>query len=196
MTTQPFKEDPLATIAEHFEHYLTLIRLVPGETYNYAARRFFGLPVVEHRRHAPKCGPGEEWTYVVVPVGADLRRLSPEQRLYVGAQTSDRMFRGDDVPDENFHHAEMRRGRDRDNLESFLAAGGSVDVYRLPMHRFRTQTPQDPVLRRLLALPTASRQHLGYWAEQLLLLSCGPWRWNVAKPSASAVVCLRGVDFV
>lgn len=193
--TQSFNEDPLATLAQHFERYLTLVRLVPGRTYNYAARKFFNLPVIEHRRHAPKCGPGEEWTYVVVPAGADLRRLSPGERLYVGAQTSDRMFRGD-VRDENFHHAEMRRGRDLDNLASFLATNGSVEVYRLPMHRFRTQTPQDPVVRRLLALPDSSRQHMGYWAEQLLLLRSGPWRWNVATPSSSTVERLRAVGLL
>lgn len=193
---QHFNEDPLATLAPHFESYLTLVRLVPGQTYNYAARKFLNLPVIEHRRHAPKCGPGEEWTYVVVPAGADLRRRSPGQRLYVGAQTSDRMFRGDDVRDENFHHAEMRRGRDGDNLESFLATNGSVDVHRLPMHRLRAQTQQDPVVRRLLALPASSRQHTGYWAEQLLLLRSGPWRWNVATPSSSTVDRLRAVGLL
>lgn len=189
-------EDPLATLAQHFEQYLTLVSLVPGRTYNYAARKFFNVPVIEHRRHAPKCAPGEEWAYVVVPAGADLRRLSASQRLYVGAQTSDRMFRGDDVRDENFHHAEMRRGRDRDNLESFLASKGSVEVYRQSMHRLRAQTPQDAVVRRLLALPTSSRQHLGYWAEQLLLVRSGPWRWNVATPSSSTVERLRGVGLL
>jgi hypothetical protein len=177
--------DPLTSLAGHFEHYLTLVRIVPGVTYNYAARGFFNLPVIEHRRYAPKCALGEEWTYVVAPVGADLRRLRPEQRLYVGAQTPDRMFRGDEARQENFHHAEMRRGRDRDNLESFLAAGGSVEVYRLPMHRLRCEPATHPVLRGLQNLPTSSRQHLGYWAEQLLLHRSGPWRWNVAMPSAS-----------
>lgn len=191
--TQSLNDDPPTSLAQHFEHYLTLVRVVPGLTYNYAARRQSDLPVIEHRRHGPKCALGEEWTYTAVPVGADLRRLGTEQRLYVGAQTSDRMFRGDYVRDENFHHAEMRRGRDRDNLDSFLASGGCVDVYRLPMHRFRAQTQQDLVLRRLLALPTSSRQHFGYWAEQLLLIRSGPWRWNVAAPSTSTAARLRGV---
>lgn len=191
-----FNDDPLASLAQYFERYLTLVRVVPGRTYNYKARGFFDLPVIEHHRHAPKCAVGDEWTYVAIPTGADLRRLSREQRLYIGAQTSDRMFRGDDVREENFHHAEMRRGRDRDNLESFLNTEGPVDVYRLPMHRFRTQPVRDPLLQHLLTLPTSSRQHLGYWAEQLLLLRSGPWRWNVAAPPTSTAERLRSGGLV
>lgn len=194
--TRSLSEDPLVALAANFEHYLTLVRLVPGQSYNYAARQAFNLPVIEHRRHAPKCARGEEWTYVAVPAGADLGGLTTNQRLYVGAQTSDRMFRGDSKLGENFHHDQMRKGRGQDSLPTYLAATGSVDVYRLPMHLLRMQKQPDPVTRRILALPASSRNHLGYWAEQLLLLRSGPWRWNVAQPSTSTVDTLRGVGLI
>ena len=102
MTTFPHI---LPFVAKYAEHYLTLHRLHPTRTYNYLARKVENEPVIEVTRHAQKCRIGESWMYIAVPSGARLIDLGREEKLYVGAQTTDRMFRGDGLGGDNFHHA-------------------------------------------------------------------------------------------
>jgi hypothetical protein len=189
-------KDLLCALAESFEHYLTLVRVVPGKTYDYAARGDFNLPVIEHVRHANKCAPVGEWTYIAVPSGEDLMSLGPNSRLYVGAQTSDRMFRGDKIKGENFHHRQMRRGKTDDNLVNYLSSTGAVDIHRLPLHSLRSERAVDWAVEKLARLPTSNRSHLGYWVEQLLLAQHPGWRWNKAWPSPALVSALRGVGLL
>lgn len=55
--------------------------------------------------HGKKCSGGS-WLYIAIDDNADLSTLNNEQKLYVGSQSQDRMFRGDGLKGKNFHHAE------------------------------------------------------------------------------------------
>lgn len=177
-------------LATRFEPYLTLHRIHPSKTYSYAARKFFNLPIVDHTRHAPKCKNGESWVYVATPSDAELNNLALTQRLYIGAQTQDRMFRGDNLDGENFHHAEMRRGRGDDNLQSYLNGGGEVKVHRISAADITFLAKSSPGLVRLQKLMQQQlppRAHTAWWLEQYVLhYELAEWRWN--KDGATSFV--------
>lgn len=172
----------LRHLASAFDLYLTLHRIHPSKTYSYAARQFFNVPVIEHTRHGAKCKTGGSWVYVAVPTDADLEDLVPAQRLYIGAQTQDRMFRGDELSVENFHHAEMRRGCGGDNLESYLLNNGPVSVYRISataIHWESRSVPELHSLGSLMQQPLPPRTHQAWWLEQYVLHhEIQDWRWN------------------
>lgn len=181
MTALPNLVAHLAPVAER---YITLLRVHPFKTYNYAKRGSFGLPVIDIERHAPKCKIGESWLYFAIPTSASIAELSPDDRLYVGAQTQDRMFRGDGLDGNNYHHGEMRAGNGSDNPAAFLAAGNQVAIYRVNAHRIGDLVSALPSLHHLRVLadqPRISRKHLGWWYEQYILFSePSLWRWNTA----------------
>lgn len=172
--------DIIKTLSSHFERYLTVERVHPSATYNYKARDMFGLPIFETTMHKPKC-TGGSWTYVAVPASARLDTLAKDDRLYIGSQAADRMFRGDGMRGTNFHHAQMRAGNGTDTPEAFLRKGQPFAIYRLDASRLAETIANHPelgVLKRLLANPT---KHRGYWLEQLVLhLEPGTWRWNTS----------------
>lgn len=179
--------DFLPFAAKHGERYLTIHGAHPTRTYSYRARGFESLPVVETTRHAPKCGLGETWMYIAVPRGAQLGKLTQDEKLYVGAQTQDRMFRGDNLAGDNFHHAEMRKGKGANNLISFLRTGREVDVYRFSGQRLCEvveTTRELHTLRPLSLQPRTGTRHDGWWFEQYALL-CEPdiWKWNTSPAS-------------
>ncbi|MBP6902784.1 MAG: hypothetical protein KBC73_22015 [Burkholderiaceae bacterium] len=180
----------ISHLAQRFEPYLTLHRLHPSKVYSYAAREFFNLPVIDYSRHAPKCKAGESWVYIATPAEANLSALPPEQRLYVGAQTQDRMFRGDGLSGDNFHHAEMRRGRGDDNLGSYLQQTGEVKIHRIDAASIlhgANSIPELQKLTRLMRMPLPARAHQAWWLEQYVLHhELRTWRWN--KDGAAAHV--------
>jgi hypothetical protein len=104
--------DIISRLSSHFERYLTIERVHASATYDYRARGMYGLPVFVTTMHRPKCAGGS-WTYIAVAHGANPAALIPGERLYVGSQTMDRMFRGDGMRGTNFHHAQMRRQGER-----------------------------------------------------------------------------------
>lgn len=174
------------------EHYLSITGIHHDRRYDYAKCKLLGLPVVDCAMHEPKCRNGESWLYWAMPLGLDLAALGPNDRLYVGAQTTDRMFRGDGLDGDNFHHNEMRQGRGADDLESWLANGNQVAVYRADAHRILDLVTNTPALACLAVLggqPRTARKHLGWWFEQYVLHSDGLWRWNVA-PAHRALASL------
>lgn len=165
------------------ELYLTLLRVHPSAPpYNYAKRGFFGLPVIEVNQHGPKCKQGESWLYFAIPSTASLTALKPDDRLYVGAQTQDRMFRGDKLDGNNYHHADMRSGNGSDNAVAFLNSGQQIAIYRLHAHHIKflvDNTAELELLRILANQSRTSRKHLGWWYEQYVLHSePKQWRWN------------------
>ncbi len=170
--------------APAFEKYITIHGVNNGQTYNYAKRNIFNIPVVRCTRHRPKCAVGESWVYVAISHGAELRNLGPLERLYVGAQTQDRMFRGDGLNGDNFHHAEMRNGKNNSNLIQYLQTGKEVDIYRAPskaLARLVSAHSELNYLNPLLTLPISTKKHLGYWFEQAVLHYEYPqWCWNSA----------------
>lgn len=174
--------DLIPYVARHAEHYLTLHRVHPARTYNYLARGFKNQPVIEASRHAQKCRIGETWMYIAVPTGSKLNGLAQEEKLYVGAQTQDRMFRGDDLDGDNFHHAEMRAGNGPNNLISFLRSGQEVDVYRFSGTLLSDAANSVHDLRRLTPInrqPHKGRKHAGWWFEQYVLYrEPKTWQWN------------------
>ena len=188
MTELPNLISHLAPLAER---YLTLLRIHPSKKYNYAKRRFFNLPVIDVVQHGPKCKPGESWLYFAVPESAILSALASHERLYVGAQTQDRMFRGDGLDGSNYHHGEMRAGNGTDNPVTFLASGQRVTIYRISATKIQnliSDTPALAPLRVLAKQPRTPTRHLGWWYEQYVLYSePKEWQWNTAKANKSLV---------
>ena len=177
-------------LAPWFERYITINRLVPGKTYNYAKRGFKNLPVMDITMHRPKCTP-DSWLYVTTPVPASLSKLSPADKLYVGSQTADRMFRGDGLKGSNFHHAQMRAGNGERNLEAFVRAGGKVDIHRASSAALREAVKKVDRLRCFSILLQQPTKHAGYWFEQAILaLEPGQWAWNTqgAEDKAKNIV--------
>jgi len=176
-----------SAVASAAERYLTLLRVHPSRTYDYAARRCFGLPVIEVERHGPKCRIGESWIYFAFPDAASPAAPTDADKLYVGAQTQDRMFRGDGMGGDNFHHAEMRAGRGDDTPAAMLKMGRKIAIFRARSERVADVIESRPELERLRILrrqPRTATKHLGWWYEQYILHSeAGQWRWNTATAS-------------
>ena len=175
----------IAHIAPVAERYLTLIRVHPTRCYQYAKRGYFDLPVIEVNQHGPKCKLGESWLYFAIPSNVTPSSLTASDRLYVGAQTQDRMFRGDGLDGQNYHHAEMRAGNGRDTPVALLNSGQQIAIYRIQAKHIETIVTEKPELEALRVLsvqPRTPKKHLGWWFEQYVLFSePGQWRWNTAK---------------
>lgn len=183
----------LSLLAPHFEHYITLDRVHPSQTYDYKAREFFGLPVIDITMHQAKCRP-DSWLYVAVAGGTRLATLEADAKLYVGSQTADRMFRGDGMGGLNFHHAQMRAGNGNDNSINYLRTGKKVDIYRISSANIGTAVREIPALRSLASLLTQPTKHVGYWFEQFCLYADRhSWRWNTAGADAGAQAIIRSL---
>lgn len=115
-----------------------------------------------------------------------LESLDLRDKLYIGSQTVDRMFRGDGMKGCNFHHAQMRAGNGADTLCAYLHAGGRVTIYRIAQDKL-AKAVQTPALQRLAALLSRPGKYVGYWFEQYVLATEGnQWRWNTAGADAAA----------
>lgn len=181
----------VSLLAPYFERYVTLERVHPSQTYDYKARGLFGLPVIEASLHKPKCSP-DSWLYVAAPVDASLSSLAQGEKLYVGSQTSDRMFRGDAMGGRNFHHAQMRTGNGEDNPVNYLRAGGRVTVHRINAALIAAAFTEVPNFHRFRPLLSQPRKHVGYWLEQYVLMhELDEWRWNTAGADSAARAVLR-----
>lgn len=178
----------ITNLAPYFERYLTLEGVHPAATYNYKARELFGLPVFVHTMHKPKCNT-DSWLYLAVPADADLGTLCTEDRLYVGSQTADRMFRGDGLKGSNFHHAQMRAGNGMDNPVQFLKSGRKITIHCISAKRIAHAVESEPRLEPYRPLLWQPSKHVGYWFEQAILSEPRAWRWN----TASADKQLRGI---
>jgi hypothetical protein len=186
--------DFIGSIAPIAQRYLTLRRVDPSRTYDYAARKMSKLPVFDVEEHAPRCAKGESWMYFAVPADANLQALNPTDLLYVGAQTQDRMFRGDGMLGRNFHHAQMRTGNGNgDTPVAFMASGRQIVIYRVASVRVRAMIeaiPSFSKLRILASQPRTNAKHLGWWYEQSAM-EIHRWRWNTAGADKSVVRLLR-----
>lgn len=123
--------------------------------------------------------------YIAVDQGADLEDLQDGQLLYIGSQTQDRMFRGNDLDGNglggiNYHHAEMRKGRGHGrNLISHLEMGRMVDIYRISGVDIEDAVADSDVLMPYLELMLSEEKHPGYWLEQIILdKTFHQWQWN------------------
>lgn len=176
-----------AAAASVAERYLSLLRVRPQATYRNDAKFNRDFEVIDFERHGPKCARGESWIYFAFTENANPVAAKPGERLYVGAQTQDRMFRGDDMDGDNFHHAQMRAGNGNDTLVALLMQGVRIAVFRARSEHVAEAITARTELNRLRILaqqPRTSRRHLGWWYEQYILHSePGQWRWNTATAS-------------
>ena len=184
--------DIIQTLSSYFQPYLSVSGIRAGQTYNYAARGMFDLPIFDLVMHRPKT-PNGAWTYLAVPAGSSLTALKENERLYVGCQTSDRMFRGDfdkELKGKNFHHCQMRTGRNGDNAETYLKSGMQFDIFVLDAKNLIFKIRNDSSLSHLTKLMSQPENHPGYWLEQFILATQpGRWRWN-QKGAESRVLSL------
>lgn len=180
--------DVVKLLAPYFERYVTLERVHPTKTYNYKARGFFDWPVIEITMHRPKCSTSS-WLYIAAPFGADLAKLEPTEKLYVGSQTADRMFRGDGMDGLNFHHAQMRSGNGDDTPVNYLNAGGRVDLYRMAEPSMKRALAEVSSFAQIAApLAAMTTKHLGYWLEHVILAKdTKQWRWNTAAANRAVI---------
>lgn len=185
--------NPICIMAPAFERYITIHGLDGDRTYDYAARGFRGLPAVRHTRHGAKCAAGESWLYVAVPEGTRLASILDPQKLYVGSQTADRMFRGDDQRTENFHHAQMRCDGRTNGLIPFLrSTRQGVEIFRASKPRLLAMIANDDRTRWLTHL--ASEAHFAALVEDLVLHSephRTVWQWNKKGASTRGLDALR-----
>lgn len=171
--------DIISTIAPYFQHYIHISRVHPTATYNYLAREAIGLPVFETKLLLPKARDGESRTYIAVAGGANPTSLKPGERLYVGCETADRMFRGDGTSGTNFHHGNMRSGKGGDDPVKLLRAGGTIDIYCLDARSLAKRTGLTSALASIVRIMNTPGKHPGYWLEQLILhQEFEQWRWN------------------
>ena len=142
----------------------------------------------------PKCKVSS-WLYIAVLAGANLPSLTRREKLYVGSQTVDRMFRGDGMGGQNFHHAAMRSGNGEDNLENILCYGEKVHIYLISGTSIAKAVEEVQYLGPFKPLLHQPREHVGYWFEQFILYSEGKeWRWNKASAEAKARRVFRTLD--
>src|SRR4051812_21743440 len=185
----------LRFLSSSFEHYITLDRVHPTRAYNYAKRNLYNLPVIDAIRHAPKCKMGDSWLYVAIPVDSRLDTLRQDEKLYVGAQTQDRMFRGDGLSGDNYHHNEMRKGNgEEDNPVAYLRTGRKIEIHRISASAIAEavrKTSDLTFLEPLLHQPRTARTHTGYWFEQYILYAePQDWRWNTAAANKAVAQIL------
>lgn len=185
--------NPIQLLAPAFESYITIHGVDAARTYNYAAKGFFGYSAVRHTRHRPKCAAGESWLYVALPSGATPATITDADKLYVGAQTSDRMFRGDDCEMENFHHNQMRCDGKQDGLVPYLrATGRGVEIFRASAASLLRVIRSEPSARWLERL--SDHRHFGELVESLVLHLEPPvqaWKWNKKGPNKKHLCALR-----
>jgi hypothetical protein len=181
----------VSLLAPYFDRYITIERIHPSQTYDYKARGVIGARVIEITMHTGKRSGGS-WLYVAVAAGSNLESLATREKLYVGSQTLDRMFRGDGMAGRNFHHAQMREGNGADNLENFLRSGEKVLIYSISDVSITRAVEQVQQLSRFNGLLYQHTKHVGYWFEQLILYLEGKeWSWNTARAEQPAVAVLR-----
>ena len=194
--------DIVSELVPHMAPYLSINGLT-GATYTYKAR--FGdkrFPIVEHKLHQKKGGT-DSMLYLSIAADADLNALKPGQKLYVGAQSGiDRMFRGDGLKGQNFHHAQMRDGNAGCGLNSYLAAGGKVVIYAVNSMLLTKLTEKNTRFMGMAPMAKGSvklsrgRDYAGFWFEQLILREeKSHWSWNSQgiQSEAQAILARHGV---
>jgi len=184
-------------LSMYFKKYITITGFT-GETYTYLARSKDKnnpekYPVLNYQLHREKCKPGS-WLYIAVEGDSDLNNLDNAQKLYVGSQKKDRMFRGDGLDGLNFHHREMRKGNGQNNLERYLHKGGTVDIYIISKNALVSAASRSPELKHIAQILADEKlkednsfEFPGYWYEQTILYEeKSSWSWNTKGAASKA----------
>ena len=180
----------LTTVASYFRPYVDLMRM-SGDSY-YFRKESTSLrddqgkprnwhPKIAHVMLSEYHSQSDGILYAAFPRSVDVRNLLEDDLLYLGCSGSggSRYWRG--RPSESgkypesrscFHHEQMRRGRDSNNLELYLAQVGPVRVHTLTDTDVATLCT-----RHQISLPEGK-----YPAHQLekMILAEGfrNWKWN------------------
>jgi hypothetical protein len=187
-------------LSRYFQRYITITGFT-GETYTYVARSRDKknpekYPILDCQLHREKCKPGS-WLYIAVEGNSDLNNLDNAQKLYVGSQTQDRMFRGDGLKGKNFHHQEMRKGSGQNNLEEYLQKGRTVEIYIISkgvLERGAAEAPELKHIAQILADDSLKKyaNHPAYWYEQIILSEeKRSWSWNEKGADSKAQEVIR-----
>lgn len=183
-------DDTIVTVAPYFKPYVELIRFA-GEDYYFRkastslldanGNKRIWHPKIEHRMLAHPHSATEEILYMAVPSAAKLNSLKPDELLYIGCSGSggSRFWRGKlnatmrfPTPNSCFHHEQMRRGRDGQNLEVFLRSFDSVRVYTLTDNQIKGILQEHDI-----QLPEA--KYVAHRLEKKVLLEgFTKWAWN------------------
>lgn len=180
----------IKVIAPHFIPYIELHGLA-GDSYYFrkestALRDPHGNirvwhPRIKHSMLRSYHSQTEGILYAALPKASKLHELHADDLLYLGCSATGgaRYWRGRPSPTGRFaepkscfHHEQMRRGRDGNNLENYLRQSGPVVVHTL--------TDSDVLMiarKHGIALPTGK-----YPAHQLeravLAEGFSRWKWN------------------
>ena len=170
------------SLSRKFKKYIT-IKGFTGEEYTYKKRSDKNYRVVDIELHKEKCKPGS-WLYIAVEGNSDVIDLDDSQKLYVGSQTKDRMFRGDGLDGKNFHHQQMREGNGQNNLEEYLQLGGTVDIFIIGkdiLEELAAKVTELQFVSAILADDSLKRtDQPGWWYEQIILSEeKESWSWNI-----------------
>jgi len=170
------------SLSRKFKKYIT-IKGFTGEEYTYKKRSDKNYRVVDIELHKEKCKPGS-WLYIAVEGNSDVIDLDDSQKLYVGSQTKDRMFRGDNLDGKNFHHEQIREVNGQNILEEYLEIGGTVDIFIIGkdiLEELAAQVTELQFVSAILADASLKRtDQPGWWYEQIILSEeKESWSWNI-----------------
>ena len=180
----------LSLVASYFKPYVDLLSLT-GDNYYFrkastSLRDHEGKPRNWHPKIAHKMlrdyhSSTDGILYAAFPMSVNINSLKDDDLLYLGCSGSggSRYWRG--RPSEVgkypagkscFHHEQMRRGRDLNNLESYLAKVGPV--------RLHTLTDTDVVslsAQHMISLP-AGKYPAHQLERRILAEGFRVWKWN------------------
>ena len=139
----------VTTIAPYFEPYLELTSLM-DESYYFRkestalldsdGKKRLWHPRIKHRVLRGYHSSNEGILYAAFPATVLLHQLKSDDLLYLGCSASggSRFWRGRQneslkFPEHKscFHHEQMRRGRDGNNLENYLVKFGAVVLHTI-----------------------------------------------------------------
>ncbi len=178
------------TIAPSFVPYLELHGLT-GESYYFRkestslrdadGKKRVWHPRVKHsmlRSHHSEC---EGILYAAFPKSVNLLELRADDLLYLGCSATGgaRYWRGRPSPTERFpeaktcfHHEQMRRGREGNNLESYLRQHGPVVVHTLTDSEALTVVREHGIALREGKYPAHQLE------KTILAEGYKMWKWN------------------
>lgn len=182
--------DTIFTVAPYLRPYLDLVRLTGEEYYfrkDLTALRYSSgnkriwHPKIEHKILRDFHDKTDEILYVALPEPTDPNNFNQNDLLYVGCSIGGgaRFWRGKidaatrfQTPKSCFHHEPMRRGRDGQNLESYLTKTGKVKLYTITSIEITKL-----VSSHSIQLP--SGKYPAHQLERRILLDgFTKWKWN------------------
>lgn len=180
----------IKTIAPYFKPYVELHGLA-GDSYYFrkestslrepdGSKRFWH-PRLKHSMLRVFHSSAEGILYAALPREAKVTQLRESDLLYIGCSATGgaRYWRGRPSPmgryteaKSCFHHEQMRRGRDGQNLEAYLARTGPVVV-----HTLTDADVHAIVVKHGIALP--SGKYPAHQMERAVLAEgFRKWKWN------------------